>query len=409
MSKLKGKLESLVDGIKSKIPAGGKSAGNDREGYAASDDKTGEVDASEIFDLDEDTQVSESEEAIEDEDTEVHGLDEEGDEEEAAKKKRSLLIKVGAIVVLVVLGAPELMKMSEEKPPPPVVVKKPKRKKAPKPDKALESQKTAPVVAEVKDKIPPELPKTEVSPPAPPKEPPSVAEATPSPKVEPTTPPAVTTTPQVPPPSPVPAKAAAGIPPETPAEPLKVEEKGTQKNPPEKVKEVSVSSGLAVEPPGDTDPSPSDKANVGESQTEDSKDSPKVPDQEVGEADRLEAEKTPNLAEALMDKVDGKKIEYTGSPNYERLGRGLVYNCVGKHWACVDKFSYFKCRENYVWAKQNNKSHECVVRNVYASVEDCGIIQEHKINTLADTGFCKVSLDKGNSAQDTGLQTPKEK
>ena len=80
---------------------------------------------------------------------------------------------------------------------------------------------------------------------------------------------------------------------------------------------------------------------------------------------------------------------YVTPPEYRRQGRGLVYNCKGSHWACVDKFAYLQCHANQTWAQKNNRPFECVIQNVYASVEDCGVIQEHKINTETKITFCK--------------------
>ena len=82
-------------------------------------------------------------------------------------------------------------------------------------------------------------------------------------------------------------------------------------------------------------------------------------------------------------------MDYVAPPNYKRLGRGLVYNCIDKHWACVDKFAYFQCRENFKYNKGHKKKAECVIRNVYASVEDCSVIQTHYINMGEPTGFCE--------------------
>ncbi|HAZ14645.1 MAG: hypothetical protein A2X86_06155 [Bdellovibrionales bacterium GWA2_49_15] len=79
---------------------------------------------------------------------------------------------------------------------------------------------------------------------------------------------------------------------------------------------------------------------------------------------------------------------YVSPPSYEVLGRGLVYNCKGKHWACVNQEAYFACRNNMNWNSKNRKPHECYTFNVYASDEDCEVIQRYNINTLAKTDFC---------------------
>lgn len=81
--------------------------------------------------------------------------------------------------------------------------------------------------------------------------------------------------------------------------------------------------------------------------------------------------------------------EYVAPPDYSEVGRGLVYNCKGKHWACVDKNSFFACRDNLKWAKENGKGFECFTKDVYRNERDCRIIQTHFINTNLKTDFCK--------------------
>ncbi len=95
------------------------------------------------------------------------------------------------------------------------------------------------------------------------------------------------------------------------------------------------------------------------------------------------------LTKSLRKKIKKKKDEYTKPPNYSFRGRGLVYNCKGKHWACVDKESYLSCRENEKWQKRKNKEVECKTIDVYRSNKDCSIIQLHNIHTLVKTDFCK--------------------
>ena len=95
------------------------------------------------------------------------------------------------------------------------------------------------------------------------------------------------------------------------------------------------------------------------------------------------------LKESLIKKIKKKKDSYTEPPNYSFRGRGLVYNCKGKHWACVDKESYLKCRANEKWQKNKNKKTECKTINVYLNIKDCSIIQLNNIHTLVKTDFCK--------------------
>ena len=49
--------------------------------------------------------------------------------------------------------------------------------------------------------------------------------------------------------------------------------------------------------------------------------------------------------------------------DYKRLGRGLVYNCRSKFWACLNKKEYLNCRGNLKWSKLNKKEENvCLLR-----------------------------------------------
>jgi hypothetical protein len=106
-----------------------------------------------------------------------------------------------------------------------------------------------------------------------------------------------------------------------------------------------------------------------------------------------------NLADKMAGMVDmidttssedlSGPIKYIPPPNYEKIGRGLVYNCKDHHWACVDKIRYFECHSNNLWNKQEKKNPECVPsKEVYESDKDCQIMQVHYINTVKKTSFC---------------------
>ncbi|MBL6990754.1 MAG: hypothetical protein ISR65_13295 [Bacteriovoracaceae bacterium] len=95
-----------------------------------------------------------------------------------------------------------------------------------------------------------------------------------------------------------------------------------------------------------------------------------------------------SIAEQPVIQHTKRKLKYTAPPNYESLGRGLVYNCVGKHWACLSRESYFECRSNMRWSQENGKDPHCIVKNVYASINDCKTMQIHNINTVKSTSFC---------------------
>jgi hypothetical protein len=91
---------------------------------------------------------------------------------------------------------------------------------------------------------------------------------------------------------------------------------------------------------------------------------------------------------AITQKIESK-LEQVDPPDYLNTGRGLVYNCNGRHWACLERESYFQCRDHMLWSKQEEKAPGCVVRDVYATVEDCRIVQIHYINTTEPTDFCE--------------------
>ena len=83
-----------------------------------------------------------------------------------------------------------------------------------------------------------------------------------------------------------------------------------------------------------------------------------------------------------------QKKEYVSPPDYEYRGRGLVYNCKGKHWACVDAPSYKTCEENASSVKFLNKKTECYPFNVYETPKGCENMQNRMVSSSAKTQFC---------------------
>ena len=82
------------------------------------------------------------------------------------------------------------------------------------------------------------------------------------------------------------------------------------------------------------------------------------------------------------------KTEYVAPPDYEYRGRGLVYNCRGKHWACVDAPSFKTCEDNASSTKYLKKSQECYPFNIYESQKGCENIQNRMVSSSAKTEFC---------------------
>jgi hypothetical protein len=90
----------------------------------------------------------------------------------------------------------------------------------------------------------------------------------------------------------------------------------------------------------------------------------------------------------LEDKIVADDI-YTAPPLYDQLGRGLVYNCKEKHFACIDKLSYVSCNKNMKWNKSHDKPAECAVINVYNSEDDCNVVQKYNVSVSLPTPFCQ--------------------
>ena len=83
------------------------------------------------------------------------------------------------------------------------------------------------------------------------------------------------------------------------------------------------------------------------------------------------------------------KKEYVTPPDYEYKGRGLVYNCAGKHWACVDGPSYKTCENNFSSTSYQKKNIECYPFNVYDTTKSCQMMQNRVVSSNAKTDFCK--------------------
>ena len=83
------------------------------------------------------------------------------------------------------------------------------------------------------------------------------------------------------------------------------------------------------------------------------------------------------------------KKEYVTPPDYEYKGRGLVYNCAGKHWACVDGPSYKTCENNFSSTTYQKKNIECYPFNVYDTTKSCQLMQNRVVSSNAKTDFCK--------------------
>ena len=425
LEQLKDKIQGFIDQIKSKLQKDSGTEEDSGDKTTVSENKTNDSKTIKMVDafgrtvisapLENSDDAEENPEGEEGEETRVNtqvtkdttkDIQAESKEDEA-KKKRSMLIKVAAIAAIIVVGGPEIMNLLgpeevnlENLSPPPKKKKrrKEKKKKAffPKAKKSKDMTSDA-QVAVAKDPKQPFFPKAkkpkdmtsdaQVAVAKSPKQPffpkakntSADSAPTPTPQMPPKT--ADATADSTPPPTPKMAPKTAdatadSVPPPTPKMPPKTADATTDAP----IKKAKRGPASISETPAAMDIPPETPAK------------PLLAKE--ASSDQAMARKPAQADEAPMESE--KEIEYIAPPNYERRGRGLVYNCAGKHWACVDKFSYFQCRENQVWNERNQKPHECMTKNVYASGKDCITVQTHSINTAADTSFCELVAEEEN-------------
>ncbi|MBT6324475.1 MAG: hypothetical protein HOJ35_00760 [Bdellovibrionales bacterium] len=94
--------------------------------------------------------------------------------------------------------------------------------------------------------------------------------------------------------------------------------------------------------------------------------------------------------EKVVEKVMEESVDTkVGPPDYRIFGRGLVYNCKYKFWACLDQTNYYKCQQNMKLNLKDGSEKECNIVAVYSSNQDCRVVQSHNVNTSVQTPFCK--------------------
>ena len=108
----------------------------------------------------------------------------------------------------------------------------------------------------------------------------------------------------------------------------------------------------------------------------------KIPSQENFLESKSSSEN--NMASKIIETL----VE-TPPPPYDQLGRGLVYNCKDKYWACVDRSAYLICNKNLKYNESVGKNKECVVQAIYATDEDCAKVQKYNVSVSQPTDFCK--------------------
>lgn len=111
----------------------------------------------------------------------------------------------------------------------------------------------------------------------------------------------------------------------------------------------------------------------------------------------MSSDMTKKLLENLQVKLKEEKVVQTevealrpmSAPSYDAVGSGLVYNCKGGHWACIETEEYSKCRQNYAWNKSESIPIECYPLAFLENDFDCGTVQQEKVNSVPELDFCK--------------------
>lgn len=303
-------------------------------------------------DIDVDSEEATANHDVEEIDDQEDDESEEEDDEEAEKKaKRSKIIRGIVILAIAYFALDEFLAEPEVETVPDVKIVRPKRPPRPKKTPTTEPEVVATATAEAAPEVASEVAG----------EPPAA-----TPEVE--------ATPEI------------EVPPETPSEVLVETTPTPVPEATEETFEMSDWSGMGqVEATPTSAPTaevPNDTSDSGFDAIMEAVD--KSSEITTGEVDKV--------------KLDRSDPSYIPPPNYLRSGRGLVYNCREKHWACVDKFSYFTCFENQKWNEKNSRPSECVTRDVYASVGDCTAIQKFYVNKPEPTDFCGEQKDADSSS-----------
>lgn len=119
---------------------------------------------------------------------------------------------------------------------------------------------------------------------------------------------------------------------------------------------------------------------------------------EVVDLTNTDAGISSDILENLEKKVKQQKkkekfqmnLKPTAAPDYNDIGRALVYNCKGQHWACVSEVRYKECGQNYDWNMSQQLSVDCYPVEVYVDDFDCEKVQQFKIDSVAETNFCNA-------------------
>lgn len=383
-------LNKIIEDLKSKLPFLKK---KEEEIDAQSEEKTGLTEITDLNSVEDDSldedktqedksilsklkatiaslQKKKKPSSEDDEEFEEEDEDSEEDEEEEKKKKRSKIIRIAIVGALVLFLVSDYILPPEEEPVPEntEVVESPARKNKKKVEEAPAPTEETPAPATPAEETPIEEAPVEEAPVETPTEQPDTAvDELPDVSAEnPTTPPeeAPAPTESIPAPEDIPSDDSSSTtytPEDSPVDITSNDETGSESSSHDSVfgEDSTVGDISAPDPEGSTS------------------------------SDDFTDQILQDLEKQAKPTEEKKTItSYVAPPDYEYQGRGLVYNCRGKHWACVDAPSYKICEDNAASVKHLGKSTECYPFNVYETTRGCEITQNRMVSSSAKTNFC---------------------
>ena len=168
--------------------------------------------------------------------------------------------------------------------------------------------------------------------------------------------------------------------------PLPPEEKGKPSPPTPSVEEEPPPPQLPPAPELEPEPPPpavADQLQLGEQEEANDKPPPPPPPSSAPrEENRL------SNSFRILNAIEIDPQQSYDPPGYLQEGRGLVYNCQKRHWACIDRASYFRCAQNQKSLQSAGKSPSCVVKDIYYSHTHCIRGQMQKIHQKAVAEEC---------------------
>jgi hypothetical protein len=114
----------------------------------------------------------------------------------------------------------------------------------------------------------------------------------------------------------------------------------------------------------------------------------KIPSQSQVAPETQVAQAPKDNFSSMASKITEDAAVETPAPAYDQVGRGLVYNCKDKYWACLNKPAFLTCNKNMLWNKSKGNPAECVVKDIYNSDEDCAKVQKYNVSSNVATAFC---------------------